>query len=214
LLVQVESRLPVTDYKLAAPCRLSSGSGGSLQVGPASRIGSTAAPSAQRPRAVPARPAIPFRAGLLFDHAASRPTGTATPCVSRCCARQAAARSCCARATRSPRRSSTPPIFVGADVIPLRNGLSRRRDTWPSTPSTPSRPEITPGAAVRTDAEIDEWVRRTAESIYHPVGTCRMGADAMAVVDNELRVRGIDGLRIVDASVMPRSSAATRTRRR
>jgi choline dehydrogenase len=58
---------------------------------------------------------------------------------------------------------------------------------------------------VRTDAEIDAWVRRTAETIYHPVGTCRMGAagDPMAVVDGELKVQGLAGLRVIDASVMP-----------
>jgi choline dehydrogenase len=65
--------------------------------------------------------------------------------------------------------------------------------------------EIYPGASVRTDEEIDAWVRAAAETIYHPVGTCKMGADGdrMAVVDEQLRVRGLDGLRVVDASVMP-----------
>jgi choline dehydrogenase len=62
---------------------------------------------------------------------------------------------------------------------------------------------------VRTDEEIDRWIRQTLETCYHPVGTCRMGAadDPGAVVDPECRVRGIDGLRLVDASIMPRSSA-------
>jgi choline dehydrogenase len=65
--------------------------------------------------------------------------------------------------------------------------------------------EVAPGESVRSDEEIDAWVRRAAETIYHPVGTCRMGADgdAMAVVDSQLRVRGLEGLRVVDASVMP-----------
>ncbi len=65
--------------------------------------------------------------------------------------------------------------------------------------------ELAPGAAVRTDEEIDAWVRRSAETIYHPVGTCRMGpaSDARAVVDETLAVRGLRGLRVVDASVMP-----------
>jgi len=64
-------------------------------------------------------------------------------------------------------------------------------------------PEIAPGDAVRTDAELDDWIRRTAETLYHPVGTCRMGADPRSVVDEELRVRGIDSLRVIDASIMP-----------
>ncbi len=63
--------------------------------------------------------------------------------------------------------------------------------------------EIRPGADVRTDSEIDAWIRKTAETIYHPVGTCRMGIDVKAPVDRELKLRGVGGLRIVDASVMP-----------
>jgi choline dehydrogenase len=63
--------------------------------------------------------------------------------------------------------------------------------------------EIFPGADVRDDAGLVDFIRRKAETVYHPVGTCRMGNDATAVVDPELRVRGIDGLRVVDASVMP-----------
>jgi choline dehydrogenase len=65
-------------------------------------------------------------------------------------------------------------------------------------------PEITPGAGVRTDAEIDAWIRRTAETIYHPAGACRMGADDQAVTDGRLRVRGVEALRVVDASIMPK----------
>jgi choline dehydrogenase len=64
-------------------------------------------------------------------------------------------------------------------------------------------PEMRPGAHVRTDSEIDAWIRQTAETIYHPVGTVRMGADDKAPLDGELRVRGVEGLRVIDASVMP-----------
>jgi choline dehydrogenase len=63
--------------------------------------------------------------------------------------------------------------------------------------------EIAPGSDVRNDDEIDAWVRETMESTYHPCGTCRMGEDGMAVVDSELKVRGIDGLRVIDSSVFP-----------
>jgi choline dehydrogenase-like flavoprotein len=58
-------------------------------------------------------------------------------------------------------------------------------------------------AGVRTDDEIRRTLRERSDTIYHPVGTCRMGVDEGAVVDPELRVRGIDGLRVADASVMP-----------
>lgn len=66
--------------------------------------------------------------------------------------------------------------------------------------------ELFPGAKVCDDDSIDAFIRRKAESIYHPIGTCAMGRDRdpQAVVDPLLRVRGVDGLRVVDASVMPR----------
>ena len=60
-----------------------------------------------------------------------------------------------------------------------------------------------PGAEVQTDEQIAEAVRAGAETLYHPVGTCKMGTDEMAVVDPQLRVRGVEGLRVVDASIMP-----------
>ena len=65
--------------------------------------------------------------------------------------------------------------------------------------------EVEPGPSVQTDEEIDAFIRKNAETIYHPVGTCRMGAagDPMAVVDAELKVQGLAGLRVIDASVMP-----------
>jgi choline dehydrogenase len=63
--------------------------------------------------------------------------------------------------------------------------------------------EIAPGAAVRSDADLLGWVRNNAETTYHPVGTCKMGSDPMAVVDRELRVHGLEGLRVADASIMP-----------
>jgi choline dehydrogenase len=63
--------------------------------------------------------------------------------------------------------------------------------------------EIAPGAKLQSDAELLDWVRNNAETTYHPVGTCKMGADPLAVVDSELRVHGIEGLRVADASIMP-----------
>ncbi|RUW26913.1 MULTISPECIES: choline dehydrogenase [unclassified Mesorhizobium] len=63
--------------------------------------------------------------------------------------------------------------------------------------------EMAPGADVAKDDEIDAWVRETMESTYHPCGSCRMGEDKMAVVDSNLKVRGIDGLRVIDSSVFP-----------
>ncbi len=65
--------------------------------------------------------------------------------------------------------------------------------------------EVAPGTEVSSDADIDAWIRRSAETIYHPVGTCKMGVagDSMAVVGADLKVMGLAGLRVIDASVMP-----------
>ncbi len=104
-----------------------------------------------------------------------------------------------------------PAIFANylateEDRRAIREGVKMMRDVARQTALAPYRgPEFSPGEAVQTDEEIDAWIRRTAETIYHPVGTCKMGADGdpMAVVDAELKVRGLSGLRVVDASVMP-----------
>ena len=63
--------------------------------------------------------------------------------------------------------------------------------------------ELSPGKDVQTDDEILHFLRTTGQITHHMVGTCRMGQDPMAVVDDRLRVRGLEGLRIADASVMP-----------
>jgi choline dehydrogenase len=63
--------------------------------------------------------------------------------------------------------------------------------------------EVVPGADLTTDDEILDWVKQAAETTYHPVGTCKMGSDPLAVVDAQLRVHGIAGLRVADASIMP-----------
>jgi choline dehydrogenase len=63
--------------------------------------------------------------------------------------------------------------------------------------------EHMPGAKIRTDSQIREYIRQWAKTDYHPVGSCKMGTDELAVVDQELRVRGVAGLRVIDASIMP-----------
>lgn len=63
--------------------------------------------------------------------------------------------------------------------------------------------EIAPGVNIHSDDELLDWVRNNAETTYHPVGTCKMGTDAMAVVDDQLCVHGMAGLRVADASIMP-----------
>jgi choline dehydrogenase len=86
----------------------------------------------------------------------------------------------------------------------LREGVKRTREVFAQAAFAPYRgPEVAPGSNVVSDDQIDAFIRSTAETIYHPVGTARMGTDTDAVVDSCLKVYGIDGLRVVDASVMP-----------
>ena len=63
--------------------------------------------------------------------------------------------------------------------------------------------EFLPGPDVESDDEARDWLRDFASTVYHPAGTCRMGQDALAVVDERLRLRGLEGLRVADASIMP-----------
>ncbi|WP_144815543.1 GMC family oxidoreductase [Aerolutibacter ruishenii] len=83
----------------------------------------------------------------------------------------------CARVSRDVLAQSAFDAYRGAPIFPARDDLD--------------------------DAGLEAFIRAKAESVYHPVGTCRMGSDARSVVDPRLRVRGVDGLRVVDASVMP-----------
>jgi choline dehydrogenase-like flavoprotein len=66
--------------------------------------------------------------------------------------------------------------------------------------------ELAPGPTAQSDASIDEFIRRTAITLHHPVGTCKMGADGdpMAVLDTDMRVRGVERLRVVDGASMPK----------
>ena len=92
----------------------------------------------------------------------------------------------------------------GYDLKMLIEGVKRSRDIFAAPAFDAYRgAEVYPGADVRDDAAITAFIRRKAETVYHPVGTCRMGNDDDAVVDAALRVRGVPGLRVVDASVMP-----------
>ena len=86
----------------------------------------------------------------------------------------------------------------------LRTSVRLTREILAQSALTPFRgEELSPGPALKTDAEIDAFVRRGVETCYHPVGTCRMGTTRDCVVDAECRVHGTTGLRVVDASVMP-----------
>jgi 4-pyridoxate dehydrogenase len=90
------------------------------------------------------------------------------------------------------------------DLPRLREGFKRARDVAYQKPMQPFRGiETSPGEKVKSDDEIDAWIRATAITAHHPCGTCVMGIGPDAVTDPELRVRGVERLRVVDASVMP-----------
>jgi 4-pyridoxate dehydrogenase len=90
------------------------------------------------------------------------------------------------------------------DLPTLRQGFKRARDVAYQKPMEPYRgKELSPGIDVKTDAAIDAWLKRTAITAHHPCGTCAMGIGPDTVTDPELKVRGVERLRVVDASVMP-----------
>jgi choline dehydrogenase-like flavoprotein len=96
------------------------------------------------------------------------------------------------------------PFSAPNDLRTLREGLKRGREIALQKPMDVYRAaEIAPGTGVVTDADIDAYIRRTAVTVHHPACTCPMGTGPRAVVDPELRVRGIERLRVVDASAMP-----------
>ena len=90
------------------------------------------------------------------------------------------------------------------DIKPLIRALRIARAAFSSAPFAEYEgTEVAPGPKVRTDKALDTYIRETGYTVHHPVGTCRMGSDEGAVVDPQLRVNGIKGLRVADASVMP-----------
>jgi choline dehydrogenase len=109
--------------------------------------------------------------------------------------------------SKSPR---TPPAvrfnFMTAqldrDVTVEAMRITRRIMTAPAMRGV-ATDEVAPGVNIQSDDELLDWIRKNAETTYHPVGTCKMGSDPMAVVDDQLRVHGMQGLRVADASIMP-----------
>jgi choline dehydrogenase len=101
------------------------------------------------------------------------------------------------------------PGYLSApqDLVVLREGVKRLREVFAQPAFNAWRGvELAPGPKVQSDTDIEAWIRATADTVYHPTSSCRMGgtADQMAVLDNQCRVRGVAGLRVVDASSLPR----------
>ncbi|MXW86130.1 MAG: choline dehydrogenase [Boseongicola sp. SB0667_bin_21] len=106
-------------------------------------------------------------------------------------------------------RIETNYLSTDQDCQTMVEGLKVTRDIYNAPPFRPHwNREVIPGPGTETDDQILEAIRQRGSTLFHAVGTCRMGSDDASVVDPELRVRGVTGLRVVDASVMPRITSA------
>jgi choline dehydrogenase len=106
---------------------------------------------------------------------------------------------------RDPARIFANYLDNDDDLSVMREGMRWIRNVFNTPPlANFIKTEVSPGVSIKTDKEWENFIRDSAQSVYHPVGTCAMGTDVMSVVDANLRVHGIKDLRVVDASVMPR----------
>ena len=114
------------------------------------------------------------------------------------------------QATRPMRSQSEPPAInfnflaesIDRECLLATMRLTRQLMAAPAMAWLEPE-EFGPGQQAQSDEELLDYVKRTAETAYHPVGTCKMGSDPMAVVDRELKVHGLENLRVADASIMP-----------
>ena len=146
-----------------------------------------------------------FVIGKLVDHGRKTVFGHGYSC--HVCVLQPASRGTLHLASSDPLAAPLiDPNFLSEreDVDRLVRGFKRMREILrqPALAQFGGR-ELAASAVAQTDEEIEQFIRSHADTIYHPVGTCRMGPGAMDVVDERLRVRGVPGLRVVDASIMP-----------
>jgi choline dehydrogenase len=146
-----------------------------------------------------------FVSALMFDH--TRRKADRHGFMAHVCQLRPESRGFITIRSADPR---DPPVIqpnyldAAEDRRALREGVRLTRDVFAQEAFDPYRgPELMPGAHIQRDEQIDAFVRKTAETIYHPVGSAKMGTDAESVVDSQLRVHGLESLRVVDASVMP-----------
>ncbi len=146
-----------------------------------------------------------FIAALMFDH--TRRKGDRHGYMAHVCQLRPESRGYISIKSADPLAAPIiQPNYLEAeeDRRALREGVKMAREIFAQEAFDPYRgPEIMPGAHVMRDEQIDAFIRKTAETIYHPVGSAKMGRDADSVVDPSLKVYGVEGLRVVDASVMP-----------
>ncbi|WP_226665653.1 GMC family oxidoreductase [Microbulbifer aggregans] len=141
----------------------------------------------------------------LFNHGLQKPEGYGYSL--HACALRPKSRGSIELASRDPRALPLiQPNYLSApeDLQVMIEGFEMAREILVQTDLQRYQKRWwSPGGALTKRADIEEFIRQHAETIYHPVGTCKMGSDEQAVVDSQLRVHGVDGLRVVDASIMP-----------
>ena len=147
-----------------------------------------------------------FVIGKLVDHGRKTVFGHGYSC--HVCLLQPKSRGSVQLASSDPNALPlVDPNFFGErdDLDRLMRGMRRMRDilAQPALAKFGAR-ESKASAGVASDAQLEQFIRNHADTVYHPVGSCRMGPGPLDVVDHQLRVHGMQGLRVVDASVMPR----------
>lgn len=145
-----------------------------------------------------------FVIGIVDDH--TRKRHFVRGYSSHVCVLRPKSRGTVRLATADPKKApAIDPRFLSApeDMATLVRGYKIQRRILEAPAMAPYRGREYYTNGTETDAEIEAWIRKRADTVYHPVGTCRMGKDAGAVVDPTLKVHGVEGLRVVDASVMP-----------
>ena len=126
--------------------------------------------------------------------------------IAVCLARPDSRGTIMARSADPLERPAIRPNYLSAssDIGVLLAGIGQARRIFAAPAlNRYSAAEMMPGTGQKTEQQLNEFLHRDGTNLHHPVGTCRMGEDPMAVVDSRLRVRGIAGLRVIDASVMP-----------
>ncbi|MFC3194826.1 GMC family oxidoreductase [Marinicella sediminis] len=161
----------------------------------------------QSPQAQDDRPDLQFHfvPAMLDDHGRNRLKGSGYT-LHMCVLRPESRGQITLKSTDPAEHPQIEANYLSAeqDLQLMIEGFKIQRRIFGAGSFDPFRDEeIFPGSEVQTDEQITEFIRNKAESIYHPIGTCKMGSDDMAVVDHNLQVHGIEGLRVVDASAMP-----------
>ena len=146
-----------------------------------------------------------FGVGCIQDHGRSRLIGNGFSC--HACILRPESRGTVTLASADPfSQPRIDPNFLGdeRDATTLLEGVKKMRQIMATPPIARHITKDITTEGAESDAELMAKIREHADTVYHPVGTCRMGSDPSSVVDPRLRVRGVDGLRVADASIMPR----------